>query len=67
MLVGRCDLEFQLVVFKIEYVNWIKWFESDLIEVCEEFMKVVIQVVYVFGLDVSVEKISDCISDFVGV
>ncbi|KAK0674535.1 putative kinesin-like protein [Cercophora samala] len=66
MLAGRRDLESQLAALKTEHANRTKQLESDLTEAREELMKVATQVAYALGLDVSVEKISDRISDLAG-
>ncbi|KAK0747706.1 hypothetical protein B0T21DRAFT_277831 [Apiosordaria backusii] len=66
MLAGRRDLESQLTALKSEHANRTKQLESDLTEAREELMKVATQVAYALGLDVSVEKISDRISDLAG-
>ncbi|KAK4667232.1 hypothetical protein QC763_307390 [Podospora pseudopauciseta] len=66
MLAGRRDLESQLAALKTEHANRTKRLESDLTEAREELMKVATQVAYALGLDVSVEKISDRISDLAG-
>ncbi len=59
------DFGGQLQILMSEHAENLKTLESDLTEAREDVMKVATQVAFALGMDVSVEKITECIDDLV--
>ncbi|KAI5920374.1 chromosome-associated kinesin KIF4B [Camillea tinctor] len=61
----KSDFDSQLNILMMEHAENIKLLESDAAEAREELMKIATQVAFAYGLDASVDKISERIDDLI--
>ena len=62
---SKHDYDAQLATIKSEHADKLKALEGELTEAREDLMKVATQVAFAFGLDVSVEKLSERVDELI--